>query len=115
MAADELSTVLVSLLGDLPNVSIKKHINHTNFLIGEKVFAIGRDDSVVMKLPKDSVKRLVRTKNASPLAMGKRVMTEWVVIKHEDPNDFKGELKLLRKSMTFVASKARGEVKTDDK
>jgi hypothetical protein len=38
--------------------------------------------------------------------MGQRVMKEWVIIKYEDPNEYKNALELFNESMTFVSMNA---------
>ncbi len=108
MGAEDFAARLLSALGSPPNVTVKTHLNHSNLLVGNKVFAIVKDDTVIMKLPKESVKKLVRAKGASPLVMGKRTMTEWAVVGHEDPTQFADHLKLFKQSMAFVKRTAPG-------
>src|SRR5947209_4272520 len=98
---NEIITVLSLMLQDLPNVSIGKHFHNTNFLVGKKVFTFIKDDNVVVKLPKEKITELVEKKYAISLVMGKRVMKEWVVIKHKNPEEYKKDLKLFKEAIAF--------------
>lgn len=106
MAENDFTTTLSFMLGSLPQVNIGKHINNTNFLVGKKVFAFIKGDSVAIKLPKAKIQELVDKKSASPLVMGKRVMKEWAVIRHEEAEEYIKDLALFQESIAFVASKA---------
>jgi hypothetical protein len=105
MADNKLITVLSSMLEGLPGVSVGRKVNHASFLVGKKVFAYTQEDGVVIKLPKEKIKELVDTKNASLLVMGQRVMKEWVVIKHKDPEAYKKDLELFKEAIAFVSAK----------
>ncbi len=105
MATDDLSATLASMLVDLPQVRVGKHINNVNFLVGEKVFAFVKGDGVAMKLPKEKIKELVDQERATPLVMGKRVMKEWAVIKHEEPEEYQKDLELFKEAIAFTGSK----------
>jgi len=104
--ADNLVTILSSLLKDIPRVSITKKFHNTSFLIGRKVFAFTKGEGVVIKLPKEKIKQLLDKGNAEVLVMGKRAMKEWVIIKYKDPNEYKNALELFNESMTYVSFKA---------
>ena len=106
MAENKLITVLSSMLEDLPGVNVGKKVNHASFLVGKKVFAYTQEDGVVIKLPQEKIKELVGQKNASPLVMGQRVMKEWLVIKHKDPEAYKKDLELFKEAIAFVSAKA---------
>ncbi len=106
MADKDLATVLTSVLGDLPQVSVEKKANHLSFLVGEKIFAYTHGDGVVMKLPEGTTKGLVDRKYAAPLVMGKKTMKEWLVIEHKDPEAYKQDLKLFKEAIGFVSSQA---------
>jgi hypothetical protein len=107
MAGDDLSTILAFMLADLPGVRVGKHIHNINFLIQEKVFAfIKGEEGVAMKLPRDKCQELIAHQQAIPLVMGKRVMKEWIVLQHEEAEDYKKDLALFQESIAFVSSKA---------
>jgi|GEM_PF-5957827 len=55
MVNTNLATALVSMLEHAPGVSVGKHLHHTNFLVGNKVFALIQGDGVVIKLPKAAI------------------------------------------------------------
>lgn len=106
MDAPDTETVLTKLLSDIPDVSVGEHIRRANFLVGNKVFAFIKGSGVAVKLPRKTAEDMVRTNNATPLVMGKRVMKEWVVIEHADPRDFQRELPLFMTSIGYVSSTA---------
>lgn len=106
MAQPDLTTILSSLLADIPRVQVGVHLNHTNFLVGNKVFAYIQGEGVVLKLPKEKALELVETAYAAPLVMGKRVMKEWVVIKHDHPKAYQQDVDLFKEAVAFVAPKA---------
>ena len=106
MADDDLATVLSSLFEDAPEVQVGTHLHHTNFLVGNKVFAFLQGDGVVLKLPKATIQTLIEAKKAVPLVMGKRVMKEWAVITHDHPEEYTQDEALFKEAMMFVASKA---------
>ncbi len=108
-AKDDLAAILTAMLEGLPGVNVKKSANRLSFAIGEKVFAFTLKDRVVLKLPQEKIKALVDKKAAAFLVMGKRVMKEWAVIKHEAPAEYKKELKLFKAALAFVSSKDAGE------
>jgi hypothetical protein len=106
MAEHELTTILSTMLQDIPGVQVGTHLNHINFLVGNKIFAFIQGDGVVIKLPKATIQALAETRQATPLVMGKRVMKEWVVIKHDHPEEYRQDEALFKEAMMFVAAKA---------
>ena len=106
MTDHDLATVLASMLEDSPQVQVGTHLRHPNFLVGNKVFAFLQGDGVALKLPREKIQALVTAKQAVPLVMGKRVMKEWAVIRHDHPEDYTQDAALLKEAMRFVASKA---------
>ncbi|HZR30193.1 MAG TPA: hypothetical protein VFA71_15555 [Terriglobales bacterium] len=101
---EDLAALLASMLQDLPQVSVKKHVGHASFLAGKKVFAFTRDEGVAVKLPREKIQELVNKKSAAPLVMGKRVMKEWVVIKRKSAGEYKKDLSLFKEAVAFVSS-----------
>lgn len=101
---EEETTVICSLAKDLPEVTIGKHINHTNFLVGKKVFGFIRKDGLALKLPKDKIEKLLDGITVSRLVMGKKEMKEWIVISHKNPEDYKKDKELFKESLVFVSS-----------
>ena len=100
---NEISTVLSSMLEKLPDVVVGRKLNSTNFTVRKKVFAFTKGGGVVLKLPPETVKSLIRTRTASLLVMGKRTMKEWVVIDYKDPADAKKHLALFEEAMKYVS------------
>lgn len=104
MADSDLATVLSAILEDMPQVRVGTHLNHTNFLIGNKVFAFLQGEGVALKLPKTTIQALIEVKLAAPLVMGKRTMKEWAVIQHEHPEEYRQDAALFKESIAFVSS-----------
>lgn len=105
-AQNDIGSVLVSSLAKIPGVVVKRKLASANFTVKKKVFAFTQGDGVVLKLPPETVKRLVEAGTASMLVMGKRTMKEWIVIRLENPSDAKKQLRLFEEAMAFVAAKA---------
>ncbi len=83
-----------------------QHFGHTSFVTGEKVFAFTRNNGVALKLPRPRAQALVETGEGVPLVMGKRVMTEWSVIRRKYPNEYKKDQRLFEEAISFVAAQA---------
>jgi hypothetical protein len=105
MADQHLTTLLTSMLEPLPGVQVGTHLHHANFLVGQKVFAFIQGNSVAIKLPRETIQKLVETQQATPLVMGKRTMREWVVIAHDEPAAFRHDEALFKEALAFVAAK----------
>src|SRR5690348_16137834 len=105
MSEKDLATILASFFERNPQVSMGKHFNATSFLVGRKIFAfLRKEGGVELKLPKAKADELVQKNYALPLVMGKRVMKEWVVIVHSDPEEYKQDKELFRQALAFVRS-----------
>jgi len=103
---NDLSTVLVTMLEELPDVVVGRKSSFTNFTVRRKVFAFTKDDGVVLKLPPETVTTLLTRKTATLLVMGKRTMKEWVVIRYKLPADAKKHLSLFKEARDYVSSTA---------
>jgi hypothetical protein len=103
-AQNDIGSVLASSLAKIPGVVVKRKLASANFTVKKKVFAFTKGDGV-LKLPPETVKRLVEVGAASMLVMGKRTMKEWVVIRLNDPSDAKKHLGLFKEAMAFVSAK----------
>jgi hypothetical protein len=93
---------LITQLSQLKNVAIKEGASHTTFLVGKKVFGYTKKDDLVLKLPAPTAKKLVNSKNATFLTMGKRTMSEWVVIEHPKSSQFNSLKPLLEESIEYT-------------
>jgi TfoX/Sxy family transcriptional regulator of competence genes len=105
-AQNDVGSVLVSSLAKIPGVVVKRKLTSANFTVRKKVFAFTKGDAVALKLPPETVKRLVEVGAASMLVMGKRTMKEWIVIRLKNPSDAKRQLRLFKEAIAFVSSKA---------
>lgn len=69
-AQNDIGSVLVSSLAKIPGVVVKRKLASANFTVKKKVFAFTQGDGVVLKLPPETVKRLVEVGAASMLGDG---------------------------------------------
>lgn len=106
MADNDLVTILTTMLADFPNVQIEQKANHVTFRASRKVFAYTRDDSVVIKLPREKIKTLITQRKAVPLVMGKKEMKEWAVIRHNRASAFKKDRALFEAAVAFALTQA---------
>lgn len=102
MEQNDLASIIASMLEQIPQVRTGTHLHTTNFVMGNKVFAFLKKDRLAIKLPQGTAQQLVAQRYAQPLVMGKRVMKEWIVINHIDPQDYQQDLELFKKAMAFV-------------
>ena len=104
----DLAAVVSMLLEGLPGVTTQRKFHNTTFLVKKKVFAFTRPDGAVLKLPEVKIRELMDTRPATPLVMGRRVMREWVVLRHDlrhdDPGAYRKDKKLFLEAMAFVSS-----------
>ena len=104
---DLLAEEVRSVLEQLPAAEFREKFHGVSFFIGAKVFAFLSRDGVVLKLPAERVDAVMRERESRRLAMGKRVMREWVVVVLP-PGGLRQEVELLREAMEFVAKGAAG-------
>ena len=104
MPPTELATILIELLQPLPDVVVTTKLTSTNFTAKSKVFAFTKGDGVVVKLPPQTVTRLISDQQAELLVMGKRTMKEWVVIHYRTPADCKKHLPLFTEAKMYASA-----------
>jgi TfoX/Sxy family transcriptional regulator of competence genes len=88
----------------LPGAEVNGKFGGASFFVDGKVFAFTRPKGLVLKLPQDVLAKVLATREAQYLTMGKRVMREWVLLAQESPERYVDELPLLRSAMDFVRS-----------
>lgn len=66
-AQNDIGSVLVSSLAKIPGVVVKRKLASANFTVKKRVFAFTQGDGVVLRLPPETVKRLVEVGAASML------------------------------------------------
>jgi hypothetical protein len=86
----------------LPGAEVTSRFGNASFSIGGKVFAFTRPDGLVLKLDADELLRVMKTRHAAPLTMGKRTMREWVHLHLADPDAYHDEVSLLYAAMRYV-------------
>ena len=105
----DLGATLEKMLERVAGVLVARKMNSTNFTSKGKVFAFTKGKcEVVTKLPPDEVHKLLVSKKASPLVMGKRTMKEWVVVPCSLQRDCQRLLTHLEEAKTYV-SKSKGK------
>ena len=102
---DEINNVIIALSKSVPGATIGQHLNHINLLVGKKVFGFIRKDGLVLKLPQETIKKILNGSTIIRLVMGKKEMKEWVIIAHQNPEEYKKDLSLLKESAAFVSAK----------
>src|ERR1700752_772223 len=107
---NDLAAALASMLGKIPRVVVGKKFNSFNFTVRKKVFAFTKDGGVVLKLPPEKAKALLKARTASLLVMGKRTMKEWVVIRYKESADAKKHLTLFKEAMDYVVQSVEQDV-----
>jgi len=108
MAPCDPAATLIALLAPIPGVVVSRKLASTNFTAKNKVFAFTKGGGVVLKLPPQTVSRLIAGQQAALLVMGKRTMKEWVVIHYRAPAECGKHLPLFIEAMTYAsAAKAK--------
>jgi hypothetical protein len=108
MAKFDLSAALTAMLDKMPGVVITKKMNSTNFTAKNKVFAFTKGrETVVLKLPPDTVERVLTSKKGTLLVMGKKTMKEWVAVPCYSEGDCRSLLSFFKDGMIYVSSPKR--------
>jgi hypothetical protein len=91
----------------LPGAEVNGKFGGASFLVAGKVFAFNRPKGLVLKLPQDVLAKVLATRDAQYLKMGKRVMREWALLALDSPERYVDEVPLLKSAMEFVRSLER--------
>ena len=86
----------------LPGAQVNGKFGGASFFIVGKVFAFTRPGGLVLKLPPNAIEKLLATRDAKHLTMGKRVMREWALLTLRTRESYTDELALLKKAMDYV-------------
>ena len=93
----------------LPGVEVNGKFGGVSFFTGGKVFAFSRPKGLVLKLPPEAIAKLIATREAQHLVMGKRVMREWAVLPLASREGYADEVPVLRSAMAFVRALEAGK------
>ena len=105
VAKFDLSETLTEMLEEFATIVVTKKIRSTNFTTRNKVFAFTKGkEAVVLKLPPDAIERILLSKKASLLIMGKRTMKEWVLVPCKSAHDCKKLLGFFKEGIVYVSS-----------
>jgi hypothetical protein len=66
---NDLAAALASMLGKIRSVVVGKKFNSVDFTVRKKVFACTKDGGVVVKLPPETVKVLLKSKLWTAIAV----------------------------------------------
>jgi len=101
--------VLAKLLSDRTDVRPGKMFGFPAFFTCGKLFACVYGEGVGLKLPEDTVRRLVGKPGIIPFQpYGKPKVREWIHICHDRPGSFSKEAGLFKASIRFVAGATLG-------
>lgn len=78
--AVSIFNTLVAAFDDRVNVDVGKMLNAQSLRVNGKSFAYASKEALVFKLPKSDVAELVEREQGTRLVVGKRIMSEWVVV-----------------------------------
>jgi hypothetical protein len=107
MSDPVLVTAISRLLAPLPSITEEKTQTHATYFVGKKIFAFtrsGNGGGVALKLPKERIAELLKRDDITKLKMGKRTMTEWILLDHAKPAGYMEDLDLFKESIAFVAT-----------
>jgi hypothetical protein len=95
------------LEGELPDVERAKIMHSPGLRVNGKFFAFARAETIVVKLAAERVTALTKSGEGEPFATGKRVMTEWIVIR---PRSVEAAVAYVTEAYTFLsAMRERGK------
>ncbi len=92
----ETAELLTHRLAHLPGLRIGKTFGNPAFSVGSKIFAFVYRGGVVLKLPRETIERLLGRKGFSPFKMGGRVMKEWIEVRRDGPSAYEADIDLFR-------------------
>lgn len=103
---EDVANVLAELLQDLPGVCAGKVFGgRPGFYVGTKLFAFVQREGVVLKLPEETIQRLLGQPGFARFQMqGRPPMKEWVEIRQEEAAAYRADRHLLREAAAFVAA-----------
>jgi TfoX/Sxy family transcriptional regulator of competence genes len=98
----DLGAVQTFVATKLPGAEARAKFGGASFFVDGKVFAFSRPKGLVLKLPPEVLAELLATREAEHLTMGKRVMRDWVLLRHSSQEAYVDEVTLLLSAMDFV-------------
>ncbi len=94
--------ILDTFLLDIDYVRPGKMFGHPAYYVGGKLFASLYMDGVCVKLPKNRVKELLRKENYTPFQPRGRRMKEWILITHENSEEYLNDKPIFKESITYT-------------
>lgn len=103
---DDVLEAVTALLAGRQDAVPRKMFGHPGFAVGGKMFACLYDDGIGVKLPEEHARAAVERPDVEPFRPYGKQMREWVLIAHEDPAAYAGDLDLFEAAIEFVARQA---------
>ena len=102
--------VLDTFLLENPLVKPGKMYGHPAYYVGGKLFASLFMQGVCIKVPVSLKEELLKKKDIEPFEPMGRKMREWILINHNNSEDYKNDKEIFDESIKFVASIANIEI-----
>lgn len=97
--------VLDTMLLHLPGVTAGKMFGYPAYFVDKKLFACVYGDGIGIKLPEETVNRLLGKAHVVPFQpMGKPKMREWVQINRESSEDYRLDQEIFHHAVQFVGT-----------
>lgn len=96
--------ILDSFLLDNEWVKPGKMFGHPAYYVGGKLFASLYMKGVCIKLPEARVKELLTKDDYSPFQPMGKTMKEWIMITHNNSNDYLKDKTIFQESLQYVTS-----------
>lgn len=102
---DDVKAIMDEML-DMPGVKAGKSWGYPSYSVNKRIFLFVTDGGIAVKLPPTRVQQLADTQeNAALFEVGERVTWKsWVLIGHDDADDYFQYHALLQESIEFVAA-----------
>lgn len=99
----EIKEVLDSFLLDNPKVIPGKMFGYPAYYVNKKLFACLYEEGVGVKVPFELAQELIGMEGiTSFVPLGRRVMKEWIQINRINPEEYRDDKEIFKKSFDFV-------------
>lgn len=98
-----IKSVIDQMLLGLEDVVEGKMFGYPGYYINKKLVACVFEENICLKLPLERVKVLLKEPGITQyMAMGTRLMKEWVLITRKNPKDYLKDQKLFKEAHAYV-------------
>ena len=102
----DVAEVVGKALADVPGVRAGKMFGFPAFFMGRKLFACVYGDGVALKLPPETLARVLELPGASRFEPYGKRMREWAHIAHETAEEYNQDQELLLEAADYVGATA---------